>query len=182
MSSLTGRGPGRPVFLTGMMGSGKSTVAPLLAAAWGVPWLDLDERIERLFGESVPTLVSRGEPTFRRCEREALRLLVEEPGFAGRTVVIATGGGVVLDPVNRERMRRVGVLVFLRVPVAELARRLLRGPLASRPLLGDQAEGVAARLAELLERRKSAYEEATWVVDGDGAPQDVAHRICEQQL
>lgn len=179
MSSLTDglQPPRRPVFLTGMMGSGKSTLAPLLAREWSAPWLDLDTRIERLFGASISALFARGEPFFRRCEREALQLLVAEPGFAARCVVVATGGGVVVDPVNRETMRRAGTVVFLDVPVDELTRRLVQGPTGGRPLLGDNVEAVTARLTELLERRRSAYEEAHGVVDGSGPPQDVAHRL-----
>lgn len=179
MSSLTAGSspPRRPVFLTGMMGSGKSTLAPLLAHEWDAPWLDLDARIERIFGASIPALFARGEPFFRRCEREALQLLLAEPGFSDRTVVVATGGGVVVDPVNRERMRRAGVVLFLAVPVDELTRRLVQGHTTGRPLLGDNTEAVAARLTELLERRQSAYEEAHGVVDGSGPPQDVAHRL-----
>lgn len=179
MSSLTAQAdaPRRPIFLTGMMGSGKSTLAALLAQRWQAPLVDLDARIERIFGAAIPALFARGEPHFRRCEREALRLLVAEPGFVGRTAVVATGGGVVLDPANREAMRAAGLVFFLDVPVAVLADRLVRTPLAARPLLGPNPEAVMARLTELLAARRPAYEEAHGVVDGDGPPQDVAHRL-----
>lgn len=169
--------PHKPVFLTGMMGAGKSTVGPLLAAQWQAPFIDLDRRIERLFGAPIPALFARGEPHFRRCERLALRLLVAEPGFRGRTAVVAAGGGVVVDPDNRALMRDAGVVFFLDVPADELARRLSRSPIAARPLLGPDLAAVTARVAELLAQRRSAYEEAFGVVDGSGAPQDVAHRV-----
>src|SRR5690606_301007 len=112
-----------PVFLTGMMGAGKSTLGPLLARRWGAPFVDLDRRIERIFGAAIPALFSRGEAHFRRCERAALRLLVAEPGFAGRTTVVAAGGGLVVDPDNRAVMRATGVVLLLDVPALELARR-----------------------------------------------------------
>lgn len=183
MSSLTAMyssradDPQRPVFLTGMMGAGKSTVGPLLAELWGAVFVDLDRRIERIFGAAIPSLFAGGEPLFRRCERAALRLLLAEPGFRRRTVVVATGGGLVVDPANRADMREAGVVFFLDVPPLELARRLVTSPLAGRPLLGPDTAAVAARVTELLERRRSAYEEAHGVVDGSGPPQDVARRL-----
>lgn len=175
MSSLTA--PRRPLFLTGMMGAGKSTLGALLARQWSCPLVDLDARIERMFGAAIPALFAAGEPNFRRCEREALLLLVGEPGFAGRTAVVATGGGAPIDPANRRAMRAAGLVVFIDVPVDELARRLTSATTGARPLLGTQPEAARARLVELLEQRRSAYEEADMVVAGDGPPQDVAGRL-----
>lgn len=171
-------GPGRPVFLTGMMGAGKTTVAPLLAAAWDVPWIDLDTRIARIFGATTRALFARGEAQFRRCEHQALRLLLAEPGLCARTVVVATGGGVVVDPNNRALMAAAGRVVLLEVSLDELARRLLT-PAARvhRPLLAGDPAVVRARLAELFSRRRSAYAEADVVVDAEGSPQDAVHRL-----
>jgi shikimate kinase len=171
-------GPNRPVFLTGMMGAGKSTIAPLLAAAWGVPWIDLDVRVARIYGASVAQLFARGEAQFRRCEREALRLLLAEPGLRARGVVIAAGGGVVVDPVNRAMIASAGHVVHLAVPLEVLCERLL-SPAAreQRPLLPGDPSLVRARLEELLERRRSAYEEANVVVDAGGSPQDAVRSL-----
>lgn len=171
-------GPGRPVFLTGMMGAGKSTIAPLLAAAWGAPWIDLDLRIARIFGASVAAQFARGEAQFRRREHLALRLLLAEPGLCARTVVVATGGGVVLDPANRALMAAAGHVVLLAAPLDELTRRL-RAPdqRAARPLLAGADEDVRARLAEKLLDRGSAYGEANMVVDTSGSPQDAVQRL-----
>lgn len=171
-------GPGRPVFLTGMMGVGKSTIAPLLAAAWGVVWVDLDVRVARIFGASVAALFAGGEAQFRRCEHQSLRLLLAEPGLCARTIVIATGGGVVLDPANRALMRAAGHVVLLDAPLDVLAARLLAADQrAARPLLAGSDEDLRARLAEKLTNRGSAYGEATVVVDASGSPQDAVHRL-----
>lgn len=171
-------GPGRPVFLTGMMGVGKSTIAPLLAAAWGAVSVDLDVRVARIFGASIPTLFARGEAQFRRCEHQALRLLLAEPGLCARTVVIATGGGVVLDPANRALMHAAGHVVLLAAPLDELARRLLAPEQRDvRPLLTGAAEDLRGQLAEKLMNRRSAYGGATMVVDTGGSPQDAVQRL-----
>lgn len=172
------KGPGRPVFLTGMMGAGKSTVGPLLAHAWDVPWIDLDVRVARIFGATVPQLFARGEAQFRRCERDALRLLLAEPGLRARGVVIGAGGGLVVDPDNRATIAAAGLVVFLEVGIDELCARLLT-PAAreQRPLLAGEASLVRARLEELLVRRQSAYGEANVVVDAGGSPQDAVRRL-----
>jgi shikimate kinase len=171
-----------PIFLTGMMASGKSTVGRILARERSAVFVDLDERIERIYGRGVPDLIALSEPRFRAQERAALAALVAEPGFAGRAIVIATGGGAVIDPANRCAMASVGVVVHLDVPPDELARRLRASgsdPAALRPLLADAGQGLRARLAEILTARRHAYLEAHVVVDGRDAPDVVAARVVE---
>ncbi len=161
-----------------MMGSGKSSVGRWLASALDVPFVDLDTRLERMFGVTVPEAFANGEAEFRLLERAALHSLVQEPGFRGRTVVVATGGGVVVDPENRACMDAAGVRVLLRVPASELAARLTAGQQEEgRPLLADAVD-PAERLAALWAQRRAAYEDVSHQVDGVGSVEKVAQRIA----
>jgi shikimate kinase len=167
----------RPVFITGMMGSGKSTVGRLVADATRAAFVDLDARITRIFGVSVEALFADGEARFRECERVALEALANEPGVCDGAVVVATGGGVVTDPRNLATMHRVGTTVYLDVPVPELAARLESGGGRGRPLLDGGRENVEARLQDLLAARREAYASCRLLVDGRGGPQAVADRV-----
>lgn len=166
-----------PLFLTGMMGSGKSTVGRLLAERREAVFVDLDGRIERIFGTTVASLFAAGEDRFRARERAALVSLAAEPGFAQRSVVVATGGGVVIDPRNLETMHGVGTTVFIDVPVDELVARLHAAhETGVRPLLQGGTD-LAATLSGLLTARTEAYAACRVRVDGTGEPQSVAERI-----
>ena len=170
-----------------MMASGKSTVGRLLAHELGACFVDLDVRVERMSGRSIPEVIAESPIAFRRAESRALQSLTAEPGFAGRAVVVATGGGAVIDEANRERMRSAGVIVHLDVDVDALAQRLAEDP-GARPLLpapeGADAPGpdwvaaVRARLAELLATRRGAYKDCDARVDGRGDPETVAARVA----
>ncbi|MEE9382747.1 MAG: shikimate kinase [Nannocystaceae bacterium] len=166
----------RPLFLTGMMGAGKSTVGKLMASRAAVVFVDLDRRIERVTGRGVATLIAGGVDVFRRWEHAALRSLVAEPGFTHLGSVVATGGGVVEDPRNLVLMRSAGAVAYLAVPIEILVQRLSRDTeQASRPLLdpGSLRESIVWRLAE----RESAYNTADLRVDGGQAPAQVVDRI-----
>lgn len=160
-----------------MMGSGKSSVGRALASRLGATFIDLDVRIERMFGKTIPDAFGVGESHFRQLERAALRSLVGEPGFTGRTVIVATGGGAVLDPDNRACMDAAGARVFLQVPAAELAARLAAAQDDTRPLIADADEPVA-RLKALWAERRATYEDAPYHVDGVGPVLAVAGRVA----
>jgi len=169
----------RPLFLTGMMGCGKTTVGRILAHALGVPLCDLDVRIERLFGASVPKLLAAGEDRFRACERDALSSLLAEPGARGRGLVVATGGGAILDADSRAAMDDVGTRIYLEASVDELVRRLRQAEAAdegARPLL-QGATSLRARVAELLTARRALYRSAALCIDAQGDAVGVADRI-----
>src|SRR5260370_25640572 len=113
--------PGRPViFLIGPRGSGKSTVARMLAARLGWDWTDADAELERRCGHRIRDIFTTdGENAFRDRESAVLVDLCQLDRH-----VIATRGGVVLRPENRERLRAAGRLVWLTAPAETPARRL----------------------------------------------------------
>jgi shikimate kinase len=160
------------VYLVGMPGSGKSSVGPELARRLGVPFVELDEEIERAAGRPVREIFEQhGETRFRELEAAAL---VEA---AGRDPsVVSCGGGIVLEPANRATLRATGAVVFLSVPLVVLRDRVR--PAAERPLIRE-----AGDLERLFEQREALYREfAAHVVDGSGTVEEVAAAIERELL
>src|SRR5437868_9085836 len=121
---------GDKVVLVGMMGSGKTTVGRRLAQRLGWRYLDSDEQVEKDTGRTVPEIMaSDGEQAFRAEESRALADAVDAPG----PLVLSAAGGTVLDPKNRELLRRAGTVVWLRARPDTLVARVGDG--AGRPLL-----------------------------------------------
>jgi shikimate kinase len=151
------------------MGAGKTTVARLLADAWGVPARDTDADIEAAEGRSISDIfVDDGEEHFRALERGAVA-----DALATHDGVLALGGGAVLDEGTRDQLLGQPV-VFLRVGLSEAVKRVGLG--VGRPLL---LGNVRARIKGLLDERTPIYESvARLVVDTDGrTPEDVAAEI-----
>ncbi|CAI9406147.1 shikimate kinase [Nocardioides sp. T2.26MG-1] len=162
--------PTRPrVVLVGPMGAGKTTVAELLATAWGTTVRDTDRDVEAVEGRTISDIfVDSGEEAFRGLERAAVA-----DALATHDGVLALGGGAVLDPHTRELLAGHRV-VFLQVGLTDAVKRVGLG--TSRPLLLGNVRG---RIKALLDERTPIYESvADLVVDTDGrSPEDVAEEI-----
>ena len=145
-------------FLVGLMGAGKTTIGRALAKATDKRFFDSDHEIEARTGVRIPTIFEiEGETGFRAREVEVIAELA-----AMHDIVLATGGGAVLDPVNRECLKRNGVVIYLRASVNDLYLRTCHDK--SRPLL--QIADPKAKLQELYEIRDPLYREvADMVVD-----------------
>jgi 3-dehydroquinate synthase len=161
----------RPVVLSGFMGTGKSTIGPVVAARLGVPFIDTDSEIERAAGQSVADLWQQeGEPAFRAREAAlAQRLLTESPAS-----VIAFGGGTVTDARTRHLAIERGLVVTLTASPETIVARA--GDVAARPNLAVGADPVA-RARDLLQLRADAYAECHVAVSTDS--QDVPAIVSE---
>lgn len=152
------------VVLVGLPGSGKSVVGKRLAHRHGATFIDLDERIERDAGRSIPDIFAEdGEAAFRALERAAIAALgAPSPGTAIERVV-ATGGGAVVDPRNRWALYRGRVVVWLDGRPEVLAQRLRRSPHV-RPLVAGRDPIGAIR--DLAHRRERFYAAADLRIRG----------------
>jgi shikimate kinase len=140
----------RNVYLIGPMGSGKTAVGRRLATLLGQEFHDSDAEIEKRTGVDIRYIFEKeGEARFRVREREVIAALTALDG-----VVVATGGGVILDAGNRERLAKTGTVVYLETNIDTLVRRTRSAK--TRPLLmNDDPRAVLERLMTI---RRPLYE------------------------
>ena len=170
--------PAPNLVLVGPMGAGKSSIGRRLAERLGLAFADADREIESRCGTSVSTIFEcEGEAGFRARERESLAALL-----AGEGLLLATGGGVVIDAGNRDLLRTRGFVVWLQVGVEEQLQRLARD--RTRPLL--QREDREAVLRRLADERAPLYADVadlrfdTAGLDANGAAVALARQLDER--
>lgn len=167
----------RHLVLVGLMGAGKTTVGERCAARLGRPFVDTDDLVEALAGRSVEALFADGEPEFRALERQAVADACASPA----PLVIACGGGAVLDPDSRRRLRTSGFVAWLRAEPSVLAERVASDDTV-RPLLAARGPATVTRLAGLADARAAAYEAVADVrVPTDGrTPDEVTTAVLDK--
>ncbi|GAB1394318.1 shikimate kinase [Rhodocyclaceae bacterium] len=149
-------------YLVGMMGAGKTTVGKKLAKRLAVPFIDLDHEIERHTGVSVATIFEiEGEAGFRQRETNALKQVIEDGAQ-----IVATGGGVVLNPINRAILARAGTVVYLQATPELIYSRTRHD--TGRPLL--QVADPLGRIRSLVSQRDPLYREIADIVIESGRP------------
>lgn len=165
------------IFLTGFMGSGKSTVGPILANTIGFKFVDLDSHIEHKIGMRIGDIFKNyGEPKFRELERESLRELLHTA-----STVISLGGGTVTNAETLDLVKRHGVMVYLHSDVAHIYQRLRTK--SDRPLLRDDqgnlldGEDLMKKIENLINTRKPYYEQADIIITTDD--KKIGHTIDE---
>ena len=159
---------GRHIYLVGLPGAGKTAIGKELANLLSkneYHFIDLDAEIEVLTGLSIAELFSRegGEEQFRTIEQEVLAHFADQ-SFEHKPLVIATGGGTPLDPLNRQLMRGSGVVIWIDVTVRQAVKNVLSGILngKTRPLLySESVEELTQKMRALLSDRSKYYEQST---------------------
>lgn len=153
----------RNIFFVGPMGAGKTTIGRQLARGLGRDFFDSDKEIENRTGADIPLIFElEGETGFRNRERAMIDELTSQSN-----VVLATGGGAVLDAENRKHLAGRGFVIYLSAPIEQLFQRTSRD--TRRPLL--QTENPRQKLEEILAERDPLYREvADLVVVTDNKP------------
>lgn len=167
----------RPILcLWGFMGTGKSTVGALVAAAHDAAFVDLDESIEAVAGKTISAIFAEdGESSFRALERSQLREALEADTLP---LVIALGGGALVDPASHALALERAFVVTLTASVPYILERTRDDD--SRPLLADAAIR-ASKVERLLTERRDAYQTTHWSVETDDRiPLEVSEHILKR--
>ena len=144
------------IFLIGPMGVGKTTIGRVLAKMMNLRFFDSDQEIELSSGANIPWIFDvEGESGFRERESRMISQLCQR-----RDIVLATGGGVILEKRNREVLCSNGTVVYLTAPIEKLVDRTKQDK--NRPLL--QTNNPKQKLIELFEARNPLYEDVSDVV------------------
>jgi 3-dehydroquinate synthase len=162
------------IFLVGLMGSGKTTIGRALAKRLGKRFVDADHEIEARTGASIPLIFEiEGEASFREREADVIRDLTAEEG-----IVLATGGGAVLNADSRAFLKSRGTVVYLSASTASIMQRTSHDK--NRPLL--QTADPKARIEELSRQRSPLYQEVADIIIETGRPnvQSVVQNVLAQ--
>lgn len=155
------------VFLTGFMGSGKSTLGPILANTIGFQFFDLDAVIEKKTKKRINEIfASEGEEKFRALERETLAQFLNEP-----TTIISLGGGTVTNNETLQLVKEHGILVYLKSDIEHIYHRLRTK--SDRPLLRDDngnlldGNELKEKISSLITKREKFYNQADMIISTD---------------
>jgi shikimate kinase len=164
------------ITLIGYRGTGKSTLAPALALRLGWEWIDADVELERRAGRSIREIFATdGEPEFRRLERELLAELLRRD-----RLVLAAGGGAILNEATRADLKAAGPVIWLRASADAIEQRLATDSMTGQRRPDLTARGGREEIERLLAIREPLYREcATLEFDTETASADeLVDRAC----
>lgn len=160
----------RTIVMVGMMGCGKSSIGRRLASTLELRYVDADDEIEKAAGMSINEIFAQlGETHFRDGERRVISRLL-----ASTRQVLSTGGGAFMSEETRERVRDVGISIWLKAELPILMKRVMRRD--NRPLL--KTPNPEARMRELLAIRNPIYAEADITVES----REIAHDVIVAEI
>ena len=158
------------IILTGFMGTGKTTLGRLLAERLGYEFIDTDTLIEAQIDQTIAELFqTEGEAAFRKLESKLVEELAQKEGL-----VIATGGGLVLDPKNVTLLSQTGKIICLTASPEEILARVSKQQ-NLRPLL--QEADPQAKIIELLQQRNSVYQQFLQLSTSKRSPDELINEI-----
>lgn len=164
---MTNEQPKSLIYLAGFMGSGKSTIGPILANTIGFDFVDIDKLIEHQRGKRIVEIFqAEGEPAFRSIERETLQRLSTR-----HHCVISLGGGSIASEENFQLIHRTGIIVYIQLSPEEIVQRVHHR--ADRPMLKDEQgnnlplQEMEGRVRMLLQQREEFYKRADIIVPSD---------------
>ena len=161
------------IILTGFMATGKTVTGKMLADRLGYEFVDTDDLIVKRSGMSIPEIFDKkGEAAFRGMERELAQELGDREG-----VVVSTGGGLMLDPVNVAALSRRGRIFCLVATPEEIFDRVSNDKQANRPLLN--VEDPMHHIMEMLEQRAEGYGRFQQIITSGKSPEEVTLHLLD---
>ncbi|MCX6321795.1 MAG: shikimate kinase [Bacteroidia bacterium] len=166
------------IYIIGFMGSGKSTAGKKLASLLGWSFIDLDKRIEKQAGKTIPEIFSQqGEDYFRNVEAEVLKNLMSQTN-----IVISTGGGTPCHGDNMDYMLKTGLTLYLKLTPGQLKSRLSEST-GKRPLIKDlDEESLLGFIEEKLALREKWYNRAEITVEGINLDISLLYSLVKSSL
>jgi shikimate kinase len=152
------------IYLTGFMGSGKSTIGPILANTLGYSFFDIDAEIEKATGKRIPEIFAEsGERYFREVERQLLLTVSEN-----KETVVSLGGGTIANDANVALIKSTGILVYLKADIEQIVKRLRNK--TNRPVITDDEgrilpeDKLRERVRTIFSNREPYYDQSDIVV------------------
>jgi shikimate kinase len=170
------------IYLTGFMGSGKSTIGKKLAKRLGLNFIDVDDEIEKHYKKSITDIFKeKGESWFRDLEEDSITNLSQ---IAERSV-ISLGGGALISELNLKQVLKSGNLIYIESSAEEIWKRIRHS--TRRPLMRDAKQRwdknmYIQRIGSLLEQRKKGYQSADIIINRDGIEADEVAELILQRL